>query len=143
MSGKIVGVKSGCFTILHWGHIYALEYAKERVDYLIVLTNTDDRIEEKKGCVPIPLDQRLKILASLRCVDEVSWFPQATEDLWVKKFRETRLHQEFGEDSRIIMFHDPNVYDNPPCRLFADELVFIPRIAASVTDIFKSVRQSR
>jgi len=140
---KIVGVKAGMFTLLTEGHVYAFEYAKNRCDYLIVLTVTDDRVQKKKGCVPLPLKSRMRILSSLRCVDEVDSYTQMTEECWVRDFKEKRLYQEFDEDARLVVFHDPEVANNPACREVADELHFIERIPSSVTDIFSMIRNCR
>jgi len=134
-----IGIKAGCFTILHAGHVHALEYARDRCDRLIVLTSVDNRIRSKKGCVPISLEDRMRILGALRCVDEIHSFSEYTEKLWVMKFKKDRMYQEFGEDAKLVMFHTPEVYDNPPCRMIADELIFIPKIRSSVTAIFETI----
>ena len=146
---KRVGIKSGCWTLLHVGHIQALQYAKERCDHLIVLTNTDDRVATKRGCVPVTMHDRIKILKELRCVDEVDWFSHATEDMWVRKFKDTRLYPEFGDDAQLILFHDQDLMlraEPYPCQTIADDLVFIPytpneRNKTSVKDMFKLIKQ--
>ncbi len=146
---KRVGIKSGCFTLLHTGHIAALRYARERCDHLIVLTNTDDRVAAKRGCVPVTMRDRIKILKELRCVDEVDWFSHITEDIWVQKFKDTRLYQEFGDDAQLILFHDQDLMlraEPYPCQTIADDIVFIPytpseRNKTSVKDMFKLIKQ--
>lgn len=136
-----VGVKSGTFTLFHRGHLYALEYAKARCDHLIVLTNDDEHLQRKKGCVPIPLKDRLDILAALRCVDDVGKFIGEREDAWVQNFKDNRLRQEFGTNAKLVVFHDPAVANDPPCKEIADEIIFIPRIDRSVSNIFKMIRE--
>lgn len=140
---NIVGIKAGCFTLIHSGHITALREAKKHCDWLIVLTNLDRRIKKKKGCIPIPLMDRMKILSSIEYVDEVHPFQDQTEELWVNVFKTTRLHQEFGKHAKLVVFHDPEVEHNPPCLGIADDLIFIPRIDVSVTDIFQSIRTTQ
>ncbi len=144
---KRVGIKSGCWTLLHAGHIAALRYARERCDHLIVLTNTDDRVAAKRGCVPVSMHDRLEILRELRCVDEVDWFSQADETEWVEKFNTERLREEFGEDAKLILFHDQVLEDASfvPCRGLVDEIIYIPytpsrAMKTSVQDIFKLIK---
>jgi len=138
--GKRVGIKSGCFSLIHAGHLYALEYARARCDHLIVLTNDNDKIRRKKGCVPIPLEDRMRLLKALRCVDEVGTFVGEREDAWVQDFKNNRLYQEFGPDAKLVVFHDPEVADDFPCKSIADEIIFITRIDRSVTDIFEMIK---
>lgn len=143
---KRVGIKAGCFTLLHAGHMRALRYAKEKCDHLIVLTSTDDRIADKKGCVPVSINDRIDILMELKCVDEVSFFSHLTEEIWVQEFKEERLYKEFGNDAKLLVFHDPVLKSSstPPCQSIADEIVFIPywprEGKRSVSDMFQLIK---
>tara|TARA_Y100000034_G_scaffold136386_1_gene212532 strand:- start:2971 stop:3393 length:423 start_codon:yes stop_codon:yes gene_type:complete len=67
---KIV-VASGYFDPMHVGHIECLEKAKELGDKLIVIVNNDVQIRLKKGKSFMSQEDRMKIVSSLRCVDEV------------------------------------------------------------------------
>lgn len=68
----IKGYVSGVFDMFHIGHLNIIVKARQYCDYLIVGAVTDDVVEQVKGRRPvIPLDERMKILASLRDVDEV------------------------------------------------------------------------
>lgn len=75
-TGKVV-LTNGCFDILHVGHVECLEYARSLGDCLIVAVNDDDGVKSLKGkSRPInPLESRMKMLKSLRCVDMVAAFP--------------------------------------------------------------------
>jgi rfaE bifunctional protein nucleotidyltransferase chain/domain len=64
-------VASGYFDPLHIGHIEYLELAKALGDKLIVIVNTDRAAIRKKGRAFMPEADRMKIVAALRCVDEV------------------------------------------------------------------------
>lgn len=67
----VVVATSGYFNPLHKGHIEYLEKAKSLGDYLIVIVNNDHQ-RELKGSKPfMDEDERLKIVSSLRCVDQV------------------------------------------------------------------------
>lgn len=75
---------NGCFDVLHAGHFYVLEEAAKKGHRLIVGINTDLSISRLKGPQrPIlPLDERMAMVAGLRCVDAVIAFDTPTpEDL--------------------------------------------------------------
>jgi len=61
---------SGYFDPLHVGHIEYLEEAKRLGDKLVVIVNNDEQARLKKGKPFMTQEDRLKIVKSLRCVDE-------------------------------------------------------------------------
>ena len=62
----------GTFDVLHVGHVNILERARNEGDYLIVGISSDQLNFMKKGRYPIySQSERMKILSSLRYVDEV------------------------------------------------------------------------
>jgi len=63
-------VASGYFDPLHVGHIEYLEESKKLGDKLIVIVNNDEQARLKKGKSFMSQEDRLKIVKSLRCVDE-------------------------------------------------------------------------
>lgn len=63
---------SGCYDILHAGHIQFFEEARALGDYLIVsFASTDVLWAHKRRKPAIPDDHKKVLLESLRCVDEV------------------------------------------------------------------------
>ncbi len=63
---------SGCFDIFHQGHLNILKRSKDIADVLVVGVSTDELIEKEKGRKPlIPFEERVEIIKSLSCVDEV------------------------------------------------------------------------
>ena len=56
---------------VHSGHIEYLKLSKALGDYLIVIVNNDHQAELKKGKVFMECEERMKILAEMRCVDMV------------------------------------------------------------------------
>jgi cytidyltransferase-like protein len=67
----IIVAASGYMDCLHKGHIEYLEKAKALGDKLIVIVNNDNQAKLKKGFSFMSQDERLKIISSLKCVDEV------------------------------------------------------------------------
>lgn len=76
---KVVST-SGCFDILHAGHVMYLEQAKEHGDILIVLLNSDKSVKELKGDERpiVPEDERAQVIAGLQSVDYVCIFDDRT-----------------------------------------------------------------
>ena len=70
------GFVNGCFDILHIGHIALFEFGKSECDFLIVAIDSDDRIKQNKGSKrPFNnLQDRMKMLASIKFIDEVVCF---------------------------------------------------------------------
>ena len=80
--GKTV-VASGYFDPIHVGHIEYLEMAAKLGDRLVVIVNNDNQAALKKGAPFMLEEDRLKIVSSLKCVDEV--FLSIDEDSTVCK----------------------------------------------------------
>lgn len=62
----------GTFDVLHVGHLRILERAAEMGDRLVVGVSSDALNLAKKGRAPVfSQDERMRIVAALRCVDAV------------------------------------------------------------------------
>lgn len=62
----------GTFDVLHVGHLRILERAAALGDRLVVGVSSDALNIGKKGRAPVfPQDERLQLVAALRCVDAV------------------------------------------------------------------------
>jgi len=74
--GAKIVFTNGCFDILHRGHIHFLSQCKGFGNILIVGVNSDESIKRIKGKTrPINrLNDRIKILSSLSCIDHVIEF---------------------------------------------------------------------
>ncbi len=66
---------SGVFDLLHTGHIRALKAARTHGDLLIVGVCSDDDAQAYKRQPVIPLNERIEMLESLACVDQVFCSP--------------------------------------------------------------------
>jgi glycerol-3-phosphate cytidylyltransferase len=78
----------GTFDMFHVGHVNILERAKSFGDYLIVGVSSDQLNKKKKNRFPIYDEiDRMHIIKSLRCVDEI--FIEESLELkaaYIKKF---------------------------------------------------------
>ena len=74
--GKRVVLANGCFDLLHVGHVRYLEGARAEGERLVVALNSDASARRLKGegRPVVPLEERLEIVAALRCVDWATWF---------------------------------------------------------------------
>lgn len=79
-AGQRVVFTNGCFDVLHAGHVHLLDEAKKHGDYLIVATNTDEKIRAFKGSSrPVnTLEDRVRVLGGLAAVDAVIVFSEDT-----------------------------------------------------------------
>ena len=78
--GKRIVFTNGCFDLLHAGHIYYLNKAKELGDIFVVAINSDASVKRLKG-ESRPLfsqQERAEILSALECVDYVCIFEEDT-----------------------------------------------------------------
>lgn len=80
--GRTVVMTNGCFDILHAGHIQYLQAARALGDILIVAVNSDDSVRRLKGNErPVnTCEDRMKVLAALKCVDLVVEFDEDTPE---------------------------------------------------------------
>lgn len=78
--GKTVVSTSGCFDILHAGHVTYLEEAKAKGDILVVLLNSDSSVRALKGSTRpiVPEQERAVVIAGLESVDYVCIFSDRT-----------------------------------------------------------------
>ena len=70
---KVIVMTTGCFDLLHIGHLRCLEKAKGFGDLLVVGLASDEMVRQMKGIErPIILqEERAELLAGLECVDFV------------------------------------------------------------------------
>lgn len=94
-SGGTVVATGGCFDVLHAGHVACLQAARRLGDCLVVLLNSDAAVRRLKGPDrPVhPVADRIAVLRSLSCVDDVIVFDEDTParaldrlrpDVWTK-----------------------------------------------------------
>jgi len=62
---------SGYFDPIHIGHIEYFKSSKKIADKLMVIINNDNQAKLKKQKEFMPVDERIKIIEELKCVDYV------------------------------------------------------------------------
>jgi D-beta-D-heptose 7-phosphate kinase/D-beta-D-heptose 1-phosphate adenosyltransferase len=79
-AGERVVLTSGCFDLLHVGHVRSLAQARSMGDRLVVGVNADATVRRLKGPDRpiVPARQRAELLTALACVDWVVIFPEPT-----------------------------------------------------------------
>ncbi|MFI9485408.1 PfkB family carbohydrate kinase [Promicromonospora sp. NPDC052451] len=72
-TGGVLVATSGCFDLLHAGHVSMLTAARRLGDHLVVLLNSDRSVRRLKGPERpvVPLADRRRVLEGLECVDHV------------------------------------------------------------------------
>lgn len=108
-AGRHVVIVTGCFDLLHMGHVKFLKQAKSSGDALVVGIEDDDRVCAFKGIFrPInSILQRVEVMEALTFVDFVfiiSGSPNADLKMFYK-----RLHKYLGADALAITEGDPDV----------------------------------
>ncbi len=71
-------LSNGVFDVTHFGHVVCLQTAKSHGDKLIVAINSDESVRRLKGSSRpiIGLEDRMKMVAALECVDFVVSFDE-------------------------------------------------------------------
>ncbi len=87
-SGRVVAT-SGCFDLLHAGHVQMLHAARRLGDRLVVLLNSDASVRRLKGPRRpiVPEADRASLLRALACVDDVVIFGEDTPAQALERLR--------------------------------------------------------
>ncbi|MFA6077823.1 MAG: adenylyltransferase/cytidyltransferase family protein [Candidatus Paceibacterota bacterium] len=67
----IIGIVSGYFNPLHYGHVEYINGAKKHSDKLICIINSDKQVALKGSFPFMDEDHRAKIISNLKSVDEI------------------------------------------------------------------------
>lgn len=89
LSGQRIVLTSGCFDMLHTGHLLFLEEAALLGDHLVVGVNDDASVRSLKGPTrPVVAEvERVTLLRALRCVSSVFVFSGHVVDEWIRWIR--------------------------------------------------------
>ena len=68
----VIGYAPGAYDLFHIGHLNILKHAAAHCDRLIAGVVADEVLLQTKGRLPVvPLAERMEIVRSIRCVDDV------------------------------------------------------------------------
>jgi cytidyltransferase-like protein len=97
-----VGV-SGCFDILHVGHLHFLQDARAHGERLVILLEGDEFIAKVKNRSSFHTqDERAEILSALRCVDYVVLLPYISDE---SEYAD--MHMQMALQTLVVSTHDP------------------------------------
>lgn len=131
---KKVVLATGCFDILHSGHIQLFREAKKLGDILIVGANTDKTIRKIKGPTrPIVKENvRLKNIAAVEYVDYVTSFSEQTPTELISALK-PHIFVKGGDWSSKEL---PEI---PTLRAHGGKMIWVPiRIQTSTTALTSS-----
>lgn len=128
---KLKVITFGTFDVFHVGHLRILQRAKQLGDYLVVGVSSDQLNFSKKARYPVyHQDERIEIIQSFRCVDEVF----VEESLELKSEYIQKYHADIlvmGDDWQGKFDHL-----NYLCKI-----IYLPRTPAiSTTTIIEKIR---
>ena len=102
----ILGYKMGTFSILTRNHVETFRLCKEQCDCLTVIINDNQYVEEKKGCVTIPEEDRKAILESIKYIDKVEIVHDKDPERFVRSIK-----NRFGDYVIIVLFHSHEILE--------------------------------
>lgn len=133
LKGKIVGITSGCFDLLHFYHLRYLERCKALCDFLIVGVDSDLLVFQNKSKVPvIPEHHRMAMVDALKCVDATFRMDVISD-----------IDDYARRASATIMFKNlPAIYGNEVVPPEGVKLMLIPDIeeVSSTTELIDKIR---
>lgn len=140
VDGKTIVLGTGCFDILHVGHLYFLEEAARQGDIFIVGINSDRAIKTMKGSSRpvIPEDQRAKLISVFECVDYVFVYDDIDARNYIPKLRPNVF--AIGEGSVEGYPEECNAAKRAGAELFIIKRMPFPSTSSIVAKIQQSER---
>lgn len=133
LKGKVVGITSGCFDLLHFYHLRYLERCKALCDFLIVGVDSDLLVSQNKAKTPvIPEHHRMAMVDALKCVDATFRMDVISD-----------IDEYARRSSAELMFKNlPNIYGNEVKAPEGVNLVLIPDIeeVSSTTGLINKIQ---
>lgn len=137
----IIGLTSGCFDLIHFGHIHYLQRCRALCDRLIVAVDSDDMVRSAKGPERpiITEDERLELVNSLGCVGS-AFIMRNLVDL-TRAAKDFRVGKLFKHEGYKMLGHRIQVFGLES----GAELVIVPDVIglASTTEIIRRIRERK
>ena len=133
LAGKVVGLTSGCYDLIHFYHLHYFERCKAECDFLIVGVDSDQLLSDfksKPAC--IPEYHRARMVEAMSCVDAVFTLRNLTQLEEATRFSH-KLFKNLPE-----LYGKPIVMDPTQCKL-----VVIPDVEeiTSTSSIIAKIRE--
>jgi D-beta-D-heptose 7-phosphate kinase/D-beta-D-heptose 1-phosphate adenosyltransferase len=127
-AGGTVVATSGCFDLLHAGHVAMLDAARALGDHLVVLLNSDRSVQQLKGPdrPVVPAADRAAVLRALACVDEVEIFDEPTPTDALRRLRPSLFVK--GDD-----YGSGTIPEEAVMRAWNGEVVVVPYLEGRST----------
>ncbi|KKN60283.1 hypothetical protein LCGC14_0533330 [marine sediment metagenome] len=139
MANNIIGLTSGCFDLIHYGHLYYLERCKSLCDWLIVGIDCDSLVRKIKGIDRPIINQfeRMKLIMSLNIVDQGFIMQDPSDIIEIcKQHNVSKVfkHEGYNKVSHIFGIDDTSA-----------RLVIVPDIPelVSTTEIITRIKNGR
>lgn len=132
---KSIVLGTGCFDIVHPGHLYFLEKASKQGDILIVGINSDRSIKVMKG-QDRPIfneDQRSRLIAAFRCVDYVFVYDDVTAKDYILSLKPDVF--VMGEESVDAYPDEQEAAKQVDARLYVIARIPFPSTTSIITKI--------
>lgn len=118
------GYMAGVYDLFHVGHLNLIMRAKEQCEYLIVGVLTDEEVVRWKPQPPyIPYEERIRIVAAVRYVDQVVGVSSsniARMDAWERYHFDCQFSgDDYANDKGWL-------YDRQQLRMVGSDIVFLP-----------------
>lgn len=137
-AGSKIAFTNGCFDILHSGHVYYLEQAASKGNFLVIGLNSDDSVRRLKGANRpyVSQDDRAYILSRLEMVDAVCIFDQDTPLELIEKIKPDFLIK--GGDYQLNEIVGRDLVES-----YGGQVLTIPfSEGRSTTNIIKRIKES-
>lgn len=136
-AGKRVVLTNGCFDLLHAGHIYFLQQARQLGDTLFVAINSDESVRVLKGQKrPVQSEQeRAYALSALGCTDSLVIFRQPRLTVEIKALR-PHVYAKAGD----YTLESLDATERATLQLVGAEIRFLPFLPGfSSTDLIRRI----
>jgi rfaE bifunctional protein nucleotidyltransferase chain/domain len=136
-TGRKLVFTNGVFDILHAGHVQYLQQAKDLGDILVVALNSDEsvRMLNKAPDRPINhLEDRMTVIAALRCVDYVLSFSEKTPESLIKELKPD-IHVKGGD------YTPEQLPETKIVRSYGGEIIILPFLTGrSTTSVLEKIK---
>ena len=85
-TNEIIGLTSGCFDIIHSGHIINLMKSKKKVDKLFICLSSDEQVKRLKG-INRPINNiidRINMLINFEFIDKIILYSEIDDNLQIE-----------------------------------------------------------